>query len=206
MTLPNDSVAVTPGTGATIATHLVNSKEYQVVMQANAAGHIMGSLDTFTAHVASMASSANKPFFHIFNASGSGKIVKVRKLYIIPSLAVNALTGQTWSVRKTSAVGTTGNTAVTPRPHDSASAALPGQITVAHSFTAGGTDAFTYFDIVVAPEETLPAIGIVPYMNLLPVDGDFVTDYVLREGEGLKLLNVTGGAYSYGATGVFTVE
>lgn len=42
MALPNDSILVTPGSGATVPTHLVSAKEYEVVMVADIAGHIMG--------------------------------------------------------------------------------------------------------------------------------------------------------------------
>ena len=35
MTLAGDSILVTPGSGATVATHTVDSKEHQVVMQAD---------------------------------------------------------------------------------------------------------------------------------------------------------------------------
>lgn len=49
MTASNDSILVTPGTGATVATHLVNSKEHQVVMVADEYGSIQGSAGGATA-------------------------------------------------------------------------------------------------------------------------------------------------------------
>jgi hypothetical protein len=132
--------------------------------------------------------------------------VKIRKLFIQPSQATVTGVSQTWRVSQTSAVGTTGNTAITIRAHDSTDPALPSQITAAHSFTAGGTDAFTYFEIGLNPEETLPAVGLMPFFNILPVDGDYVSDYVLNEGQGLKLTNVTGLSYTYSVVCVFAVE
>lgn len=206
MTQANDSVLVTPGSGATIATHLINGKEYQVVLEANELGHIIGTNETYSAWSGVIAAAANKVYMHIFNASGSGKIVKVRKVFVQPSQAVNALAAQTWRFEQTSALGTTGNTAITIRKHDSASTAVPAQITAAHSFTAGGTSTFTYFELPISTEETLPAVGLVPYFNLLPVDGDRVQDYILREGEGFKVTNVTGGSYSYSVLAVFAIE
>jgi hypothetical protein len=205
MVQANDSVTVTPGSGATIATHLANSKEHQVFMQANADGHILGSIPTYTAWSTSLTASANLVYWHLFNASGSGKVVKVRKIFVQPSMVSTALAGQTWRVAKTSAVGTTGNTAITPRANDSNDAALPAQITVARSYTAGGTQTFTYFEIALDPEETRPAVGITPYFNILPTDGEFVSDIVLREGEGMAVQNVTGGSYAWSVLGVFTV-
>jgi hypothetical protein len=204
MAQANDSVTVTPGAGATIATHLANGKEYQVVMTANPDGHLMGSIPTYSAWSGVVAvAAANTVLWHLFNASGSGKILKVRKIFIQPSQAVNALAAQTFRIAKTSAVGTTGNTAITIQKHDSADAALPAQVTCARSYTAGGTEAFTFFEIPISVEETLPAVGLVPYFNLLPTDGEAVTDIILREGEGLAVKDVTGGAYSFSVLGTF---
>ena len=206
MALPNNSVDITPGTGETIATHAVSAKEYQAIMLANPNGHLVGSVPTYSAWSGAVTAAANVPYLHIFNASGSGKIVKMRKVFIQPSQAVNALTAQTWRVAKTSAVGTTGNTAITIQKHDSTDAAAPAQITAARSYTAGGTQSFTYFELPVSVEETLPAVGLVPYFNILPNDGDIVSDYVIREGEGLVVQNITGGSYSWSVLGVFSIE
>lgn len=206
MALPNDSIDVTPGAGATVATHAVSSKEYQVVMLANPTGNLVGTVPTYSAWSTKITASANLPYLHVFNASGSGKVVKVRKVFIQPSQAVNALTAQTWRVAKTSAVGTTGNTSITIQKHDSADASPPAQITAARSYTAGGTQTFTYFEIDLSVEETLPAVGVAPFFNILPNDGDIVSDYVLREGEGLVVQNITGGSYSWSVLGVFSIE
>ena len=206
MALPNDSVDITAGTGTTIATHAVSSKEYQVVMLANPTGNLVGTVPTYSAWSGAVTASANLPYLHVFNASGSGKVVKMRKVFIQPSQAVNALTAQTWRVAKTSAVGTTGNTAITIQKHDSADAAVPAQITAARSYTAGGTQAFTYFELPVSVEETLPSVAVAPYFNILPNDGEIVSDYILREGEGLVVQNITGGSYSWSVLGVFSIE
>jgi hypothetical protein len=181
-------------------------KEHQVVILANASGQLIGDAPTYTAWSGNITAAANKVYMHIFNATGSGKAVKIRKLFIQPSQATVTGVSQTWRVSQTSAVGTTGNTAITIRAHDSTDPALPSQITAAHSFTAGGTDAFTYFEIGLNPEETLPAVGLMPFFNILPVDGDYVSDYVLNEGQGLKLTNVTGLSYTYSVVCVFAVE
>lgn len=206
MASANGSVPITPGVGATIATQTIGGKEHQVIMLANPLGSLIGDIPTYSAWSGIVAASANLPYLHVFNAVGSGKVVKMRKVFLQPSQAVNALTAQTWRVAKTSAVGTTGNTAVTIQKHDSANAAVPAQITAARSYTAGGTQAFTYFDLPVSVEETLPAVGMVPYFNILPNDGDVVSDYILREGEGLAVLNITGGAYSWSVLGIFSIE
>ena len=82
MTKANDSVLVTPGSGATVATHLVDSKEHQVVMIANANGHLQDTLPTWYIWSTYDARAANEILIDLFNATGSGVILKVRKLFI----------------------------------------------------------------------------------------------------------------------------
>lgn len=205
----NDSIAVTPGAGATVATQLVNGKEYQVVMTANPNGQVVGDIPTYSAWSTTIAGTANLVYLHIFNASGSGKIVKVRKVFIQPSMAaITATATAVWRVAKTSAVGTTGNTAITIRPHDSTNPAVPAQITAARSYTAGGTQTFTWFDYPVDAEETRMGVGLLPSINILPIDGERTTDYVLNEGEGMavQLVTIPVAGYTWSVLGVFSIE
>ena len=101
-----------------------------------------------------------------------------------------------------------GNTAITIRSHDSTNPAVPAQITAARSYTSGGTQTFTWFDYPVDAEETRPGIGMLPFVNVLPIDGERTTDYVLNEGEGmavqLNTIPVTG--YTWSVLGVFSIE
>ena len=77
MSQANDSVTVTPGTEATIATQLVNSKEHQVVMLAMPDGHISGSLPQYRLICPSQAVGASKVFLDLFNATGSGVSLRI---------------------------------------------------------------------------------------------------------------------------------
>ena len=208
MALPNDSVDITAGTGTTIATHAVSSKEYQVVMLANPTGHVIGSVPTYSAWSTAIASSVNLVYMHVFNATGSGKVVKMRKVFLQPSQAIVAAPApHTWRIAKTSAVGTTGNTAITIRNNDSADPAVPAQITAARSYTAGGTQTFTFFEVSVSTEETAAGNGLAGLVNILPNDGDIVSDYILREGEGLAVQVVTAAAaYTWSVLAVFSIE
>ena len=206
MASANSSVPITPGVGATVATQTVGGKDHQVVILANPLGSLIGDIPTYSAWSGVVSATANLPYLHVFNAVGSGKVVKMRKVFLQPSQAVNALTAQTWRVAKTSTVGTTGNIAVAINKHDSTAANVPAQITAARSYTVGGTQAFTYFELPVSVEETLPGVGMVPYFNILPNDGDVVSDYMIREGEGLVVQNITGGAYSWSVLGLFSIE
>jgi len=208
MASANDSVDITPGSGAVIATHLTGGKEHQVVMLANPLGSLIGDIPTYSAWSTAIASTANLVYMHIFNASGSGAVVKMRKVFLQPSQAIVAAPApHTWRVAKTSAVGTTGNTAITIQKHDSAIANVPAQITAARSYTAGGTQTFTYFEVSIATEETAAGNGLAGLINILPNDGDAVSDYILREGEGLAVQVVTAAAaYTWSVLAIFSIE
>lgn len=208
MGLANDSVAITPGSGATVATHAAGSKEHQVTMEADASGHIKGSKPTWT--VASQNSAnvaaARTTHFDLFNASGSGVILRVLGVYIIPTLAAVTGVGLTWEVLRTTSVGTAG-TGRTPVKHDTANSALPGGVTARSKPTGGAASGDTLYYVNASSEETSPYAGLASILNHLPQVGPDAQALVLREGEGLKVDQTTNS--SVGSTNVvvvFTVE
>lgn len=202
MGLANDSVAVTPGSGATVATHAAGSKEHQVVMLAEPNGHLIGSKDVWT--VASQNSAnvaaARTNHFDLFNASGSGLVLRVTRLLVIPTLTAVTGVGLTWEVIRTTAVGT-GGTTRTPVRHDTAAASLPAQVTARSKPSGGATSGDVLYYLNSSSEETNPYAGLASQLNHLP------EPVVLREGQGLKVEQTTNS--SVGSTNivmVFTVE
>jgi hypothetical protein len=196
MALSNDSILVTPGSGATVATHLAASKEHQVVIGATPAGHLLGTAPTWavstgnTAHVA----AARTTLLDLFNASGSGVILRVCGVYIIPALAAVTGVGQTYEVIRTSAVGTGGSTA-TPASFDSANTALPAQVTARTKPTGGATTSATLLFVNGSSEETSPYAALASTLNHVPRCGRGESqDLVLREGEGLKIDQTTNSS------------
>lgn len=205
MTKAGDSILVTPGSGATVATHTVDSKEHQVVMLAHASGHIKGTLPSWYFWSTYDAGAANEILIDLFNASGSGVILKVRKLFIQCNMAAIIGVGHQFNIDKTSAVGT-GGTTITGRPVDSANSALPAQVTCRHAATGGATSAFTLFSASVDPEETRPGAAIMGMINWLP-EGDDIQDLTLREGEGVRVQQITSNtAGVWGCLLLVTVE
>ena len=220
MAQANDSVTVTPGVGATIASHLVGGKEHQVVMLADSDGQIHGSLASYLYMTPAAAVGASKLYLDLFNASGSGKLIDVRGIWAVPKtdVAVTGALGIRLDLYRTSAVGTGGTAAAyksaTPdvaggniNPYDTANAALPAQITARHLPTGGATIAQWLFPTYSLGEETATSQAYMSqYQNLIPVlhVGQKLT---LREGEGILIKQ---GAVA--ATGnisflvVFTVE
>jgi hypothetical protein len=203
--LPNDSVTVTPGSGATVATHSVSSKEYQVFMEADSNGHLIGSRPGFLAWYTAATNASGRSVADLFNADAS-LLVKVRGIWIVPTLT--AITGAqiSFDVNKTSAVGT-GGTAVTPRKLDSADAALDTDITARWGATGGNTLDHLYFTVYAFNEETNASIGLLAYQNQLPTMGDRVVEIVLRQNQGIQIKQ--SNATAVGLTGAliyFVVE
>lgn len=218
--LANDSVLVTPGAGATIATHLVSAKEYQVVMLADAQGQVHGSLDSYMWATPLATVGADKLYADLFNATGSGKLIDIRGVWAIPKtdVVVAGALGIRLDLYRTSAVGT-GGTAAAYRsatrdvaggninPFDTNNAALPVQITARHLPTGGATiDDWLFPTYSLGEEAATSQAYMSQYQNLIPVL-TVGQKLVLRETQGLL---VKQGAVA--ATGnihlliVFTVE
>lgn len=196
----NDSLVVTPGgSGPAVATHLVNSKEYQVVMVADDSGHIQQTLPTYSWWTPTAAVGANKLFADIFNASGSGKVIEVRGIWAITDTdtTVTGALGIEILLLRTSAVGTGGtaptynggsaSTTGTIVPLDTNNAVLPAQITARALPTGGATIAAFYWSQWVAGEEGPTSMAyLTSFQNLLPV-AVMTQRLTLREGQGLLL-------------------
>ncbi len=200
MSLPNDSIAVTPGTGATVATQLVSSKEYQVVMLALPDGHIQGSLPQYRLICPAQAVGANKVFLDFFNATGSGVTIRVLSAYcfVDNDTAVTGTLGVEVNLTRTTAVGTGGTaatadgtslTAITISKMDTNNAALSG-ITARSAPTGGATAGALIGQRWVFTEETNASSGIAG-----TVGAEFVrnegADLLVRENSGLRFVQGT---------------
>ncbi len=94
----------------------------------------------------------------LFNAVGSGKLIRVLGVYIVPTLTAVTGIGLTWEIIRTSDVGT-GGTGITPVPYDSASAALPAQITARKKPAGGATTSVVWLQTNTSSEETIPYVS-----------------------------------------------
>ena len=217
MTRANDSVEVTPGSGATVATHLVNSKEYQVVMVADDLGHIAGSRPVYFWNIPSQVHVAAATTVHwdMFNADAS-LVVRVQSIQQLPNINT-AVTGVAtdWQLIRTTSVGT-GGSALTVVLADTAQTALDADITARSKPTGGAASGVTLRSYTIHSEETNAATQMMHMMmaggiaDLIPLtlrpehSGEGI---VLRQNEGLKCVQATNS--SAGNTGwliTFTVE
>ena len=206
-TLANDSILVTPGAGATVATHTVSSKEHQVFMEADHLGHLKGSRDGFVAWYTPVTNAAGREVAELFNADAGGAVVRVRGIWVVPTLT--AITGVQigFDVNRISAVGTTGSTAVTPRPLDKNAAVLDADITARYGSTAGATLDVLLWQCYFFNDETNPSAGFVGRINQVPVVADYACEVVLRQNQGVQVKqSVTATVGLTGALIYFVVE
>lgn len=208
----NDSVLVTPGTGATIATQLAGAKEHQVNMLARPDGHLLGSEPLYFWNVptAVHVAAASTLFVDVFNAHAS---LVVRVLSIKPVVNLETVVtgvGFEWQLLRTTAVGT-GGTAIAGWLADTSDTALDAAITCRSKATGGATASTSLIWLHTNSEETLAG-------NQLAGGGfdlDFIPSLlresrkgiVLRPGQGLRINQETNSAA--GNTGFligFTVD
>lgn len=211
MTQANDSILVTPGTGATVATHLANSKEYQVVMQADDGGHIIGSRPVYGYNIASQVhvAAANTVHWDFFNADAT-LIVKVRSIRQKPNI-VTAVTGIafSWKLARTTAVGT-GGSAQTAYLRDLSQTALDADITCRSKPTGGATEGVILRTYDMHSEETNAGTMVIASMGGLELLNEQLREsggIILRQNQGLRCVQITSSAA--GNTGwdiVFEVE
>jgi hypothetical protein len=201
MALPNDSIAVTPGTGATVATQLVSTKEYQVVMLAMPDGHINGSLPQYRMICPSQAVGANKVFVDLFNATGSGASLRILSAfcYVDNDTAVTGTLGVEVSLTRTTAVGTGGTaatldgtslTAITISEMDTNNPALSANITARSSPTGGATAGALIGQRWVFTEETSAPSGIAGTLGAEFIRNEGA-DLIVRENSGLRFIQGT---------------
>lgn len=210
MTLPNDSINVTPGVGEVVATHIIGGKEYQVVILAGPSGHLTDSLDTHLAYADNVAFAGNKYHVSILNASGSGKIVKCHKIFAI-NLQVAGVTGVMVRFDVFKIIAHSGGTIVTPEKLDTIVDNLPAGITVrtgATSVTLGNK----LFGLAITNEEIgatgqlITGTHVLQGLNLL-FESPRIQELTLREGEGFAIRQITTSTVgSYGWILIFTVE
>ncbi len=220
MAQANDSVLVTPGSGATIATELIAGKEHQVIVQADSSGHLVGTLPTYLYATPAAAAGASKLYFDLFNAAGSGKVIDVRGIWLIAKtdVAVTGAVAIRVDLYRTSAVGT-GGTAHSYKsatidvgggnicPMDTTNAELPAQITARWLPTAGATISEWLIPTYGLGEEAATSQAyMTQYQNLLPML-TWGQRFALREGQGLLAKQGTvASAGSIGFLVAFTME
>lgn len=217
MSLAGDSILVTPGSGATVATEMVNSKEHQVIIPAAANGHLIGSRPIYFFTIANQVHVAAASTIHwdLFNADAA-LIVRVISILQLPDITT-AVTGvaTNWTFQRTTAVGTGGTTQTAWLP-DTGQTALDADITCRSKPTGGATAGTQLRAYTVHSEETNAATQMLHMMMLggvadiipapLRIKG-YEQGIRLGQNQGLSITQTTNSSAGNTAWQIaFTVE
>ena len=212
MAQSNDSILVTPGSGATVATYNVASKEHQVVMVARSDGHVEWSKPIYFFRIANQVhvAAASTVHWDLFNADAT-LLVRVLGIRQIPDI-VTAVTGvaTNWTFQRTTSVGT-GGSAQTAWLPDTTQTALDADITCRSKPTGGAAAGTQLSAYAVHSEETnagtmvlasLGGLELIPECLRLGEHG-----ILLRQNQGLSVTQTTNSAAGNTAWLIcFTVE
>jgi hypothetical protein len=157
---------------------------------------------TYRAFATGVTFASNKSMLSIFNNSGSGRIIRIKRVWFLNN-QTSTVTGvmTTLELRRTSA--SSGGTAITPVKHDSNSEAMPAQVAIATgpTDTLTGDAAFMRFmwsndepgagSLTNDEAECIPALACV--FDAATGDAD-VEPIVLREGQGACLRHTGSSA------------
>lgn len=208
MTISNDSILVTPGSGATVATHTINSKEHQATVDVDEYGHITGTAPAYVGYLPSVAAGANKVYFDLFNATGSGVTLRVKSVEVIKdgSVAVTGALSLKLYLTRTTAIGTGGTAATTESTSLTAPGLnkmnpgnpnLPAGVTLRSAPTGGATAGAVIGETHIFPEET--NASSYEYIDFLIAEAADIQPLFVPENTGIRV--VQGSVASVGNTG-----
>ena len=163
---------------------------------------------TYTASAIGATFANNKSMLGIFNGSGSGRIVRVYRVWVLNNQTAG-VTGvlTTWTLRRSSAQS--GGTAITATKHDTSSENMPAQVLIATGGTATLTADNALRAWVWSNDEPAVSSGtsdefetLVPLNCVWDSTGDTTIEpIVLREGQGISVHH--SGSSAVGVCDVF---
>lgn len=163
---------------------------------------------TYTAAAIGATFGNNKSMLGIFNGSGSGRVIRVYRVWVLNNQTAG-VTGvlTTWTLRRSSAQS--GGTTITPTKHDTTSETAPAQVLVATGATATLTGDVALRAWMWSNDE--PAVSsatsdefetLVPLNCVWDSTGDSnIEPIVLREGQGISVHH--SGSSAVGLCDVF---
>lgn len=206
MALPNDSLLVTPGSGATAASHLAGSKEYEVWLQAESRkGHLWGAAPHYVARYPTArvhdTAEAGANTWELFNASGSGVIIALVRWMWGPSPNTSGMPQPLqYELRRVTAAATVDTgTVLALNPLDTTNPSVPSQVTLREydgdNAMTGGTAATALYTTDMAGSNV--ATG--DFNNCRMLQGHPFMDWrgrmtpiICNEGEGVRAHLITG--------------
>jgi len=163
---------------------------------------------TYTAAAIGVAFGNNKSMLGIFNGSGSGRIIRVFRVWVLNNQTAG-VTGvlTTWELKRSSAQSA--GTAITPTKHDTNSESMPAQVAVATGATVTQTSDVALRRFMWSNDEPAASSAtsdelecLVPLNCVWDSTGDSnIEPIVLREGQGLDVRH--SGSTTVGICDVF---
>jgi hypothetical protein len=153
------------------------------------------ALPTYYALADAVACAQNKQVISIFNAAGSGRILSIKKLFIINTQLAN-VTGVMLRHDVKKITTHSAGTVVTPVLCDTDNPALPAEVTVrtAGTVTEGATlFPLTFNNDEVGATQAFPSVQLLAGLNWMP-EGQEIQEFRLREGEGITVKQITNSA------------
>jgi hypothetical protein len=163
---------------------------------------------TYTAAAIGVAFGNNKSMLGIFNGSGSGRILRIFRVWVLNNQTAG-VTGvlTTWELKRSSAQSA--GTAITPTKHDTNSESMPAQVAIATGATVTQTSDVALRAWVWSNDEPAASSAtsdelecLVPLNCVWDSTGDSnIEPIVLREGQGLDVRH--SGSTTVGICDVF---
>lgn len=212
--MADSSIAVTPGTGATVDTFTLPNGDHRQVVMAGDHGAYSGRACTFT--TPGRAGTAGQKILSIHNATGSSIVAEVHKVSVdLYQTVVKAITTPPPVIRlwKVTVLPTSG-TALTKVTEDSSSTATSASVTLLQDASANGTSSGTALTATlpagtIVTQEFAPrfitAAGYEPADKIHFLDGE-IESVVLRPLEGLVLFLDYTNAASNPVTDMWTAS
>lgn len=171
-------------------------------------GVFTAALPSYYAIADAVALAQNKHHIGLFNGSGSGVVVAVKKLFQI-NLSLSAVTGVAlrFDIKRTTAQSS--GTAITPVTMDTDNPSLPAQVVCATNPTI--TESSLLFPFTTSSDEvtaanTAVANFLTQYNNLI-LESPEMQELRLREGQGITVKQITSSTVgSFAWLIAFTVE
>lgn len=166
--------------------------------------------NTYVSYFNDIAFAANKSMATIFNSTGSGKVVKIRRILLLNS-QINAVSGPLTSIEIRKITSTSGGSDVTPIKMDSSYSDLNAGILSKTGTIDTVTDLYKTIvwscDEPVVGGNTLDEYEMIPALNYVWDVGYGDTNVIpltLRENEGITVKH--NGSYAGGATVDISIE
>lgn len=150
--------------------------------------------DTFTLYGSSIALAATKSLLALFNGSGSGVVLKVKRIQVL-NTQIAAVTGVAGQMEIRAINANSAGTAVVPTKHHPTQLSLPAQVVMNTGGTVVNLTNSVLFRTGWSSDE--PAVGtgsmdewqcIPSWVTLFESVGDaLLQGYVLREGFGISV-------------------